>query len=83
MRHVELVMRRRVVMAFIRADALMVSFHRTALIETPAGGWVRVDDDSVLDPQLTRMIPSKRRYAPPFINTEEGQIPKYPYIGVT
>jgi len=76
----ELVMRRRVVRAFILADAVRVSFTRRTLVETPAGGWVRTKEPTPLAPQVARLVPSKRRYAPPFVNTEEGEIPKWPYI---
>lgn len=75
----ELMMRRRLVREFIRVDSARVSFVRASgKVKTAAGAWVE-GPPSTLAPQLTRLIPAKRRYGNALVNTEAGDIEKWPY----
>lgn len=72
-------MRRRVVAEFIRVDDAKVSFKRILKVKTDAGGYVE-QEQPPLPPQRVRLIPQKRRFASSFVNTEAGEIEKWPYI---
>lgn len=75
----ELAVRRRLVREFIRVDSAEVSFVRASgRIKTPAGGYIDGPPDTLL-PQTTRLIPAKRRYNSALVNSEAGDIEKWPY----
>lgn len=80
MNAVELVVRRRLVRAFVQADAVSVQFiRRTARAKSEAGGWVASVSAPLL-PQTVRIIPSKRRYDHGLVNSEAGEIPHTEYL---
>lgn len=75
MNPLELVMRRRNVAEFIRADPARVQFIRSGeRIKTAAGGFV-ASIPTTLSPQRVRILPNKRRYNSDLINSEAGEIP--------
>lgn len=75
----ELLMRRRIVREFIRVDYARVSLVRPgAKTKTAAGAWTQ-GTPTTLSPQLVRLIPAKRRYNSALVNTEAGDIEKWPY----
>ncbi|MCA1800475.1 MAG: hypothetical protein LC650_04205 [Actinobacteria bacterium] len=74
----ELLIRRRLVWEFIMADYADVAFRRTVKTKTDAGGY-REDEQPALPAQRIRLIPQKRRFASTFVNTEAGEIEKWPY----
>lgn len=81
MNPIELIVRRRLVDAFIKADSVRVSFiRRVNRQKTEAGGWVSEPDLPPLSPQTVRLIPSKRRFDNGLINAEAGEIPKSEYL---
>ena len=69
MNPVELLMRRRNVLAFIEADSIEVVFTRETKTKTPAGGFV-TSWAPLSVCQIARIIPSKRRYAYTGVNTK-------------
>lgn len=75
----ELTLRRRIVAEFIRVDSAKVSFRRVEKVKTDAGAYVENELPPLL-PQVVRFIPQKRRFASTFVNTEAGEIEKWPYI---
>lgn len=80
MNHTELIMRRRVVLAFIKADPVEVSFvRRSTPTRTAAGGLVNVPDEPLV-PQQARIIQNKRRYDNGLVNSEAGSIPDTTYL---
>lgn len=79
MNRIELLMRRRNVLAFIQADPISVIFTRQTKVKSNAGGYITTSVP-LTQCQLGRIIPSKRRYAYTGVNTEAGQIPFWPYI---
>lgn len=80
MNRTELVMRRRVFAAFVKADPVQVEFTRQgAVVYTPAGGTVR-GPSRMLDPQQGRIVQAKRRYDPGLVNSEAGSIPDTQYL---
>lgn len=80
MNRTELVMRRRVFAAFVKADPVQVAFMRKPEVtKTPAGGLVR-GEPIVLDPQEGRIVQAKRRYDPGLVNSEAGSIPDTQYL---
>ena len=77
---VELIARRRVVDAFIKADSVSISLYRPGeKVQTPSGGYTR-QEPFILDPQEMAIIPSKRRYDKGIINSEAGSIIKSEYL---
>ena len=77
---VELVSRRRLVNAFIKADYAMVAFVRPGEItKTDAGGKVR-GTPTELEEQQVAIIQSKRRYDSALVNAEAGSIPETEYL---
>lgn len=79
---VELIMRRRVVKAFIKADVMpLVLTRELPAVKNPeTGGYVRASGDpSVLDPQDMRIIQNVRRYTDGLVNAEAGDIPNTEY----
>lgn len=80
MNRVELIMRRRAVGEFIRADPVEVIITRPGeLIETAAGGSVR-GASSPLAPQQFRIVQNRRRYDNGLVNSEAGAIPHTDYL---
>lgn len=76
---VELVARRRLVDAFIKADPVTVVLSRQGdKIQSAAGGHTR-PDPSDLDPQQVAIIPGKRRWDSGLVNSEAGDIPVADY----
>lgn len=80
MDHVELIIRRRLVKAFIFADPVSIRFTRaTEPVRTEAGGFVP-GEPVMLNPQIARIVPSKRRFDNGLINSEAGDIPRTDYL---
>lgn len=80
MNQVELMMRRRNVAAFIKADPVSVAFRRaTGSARTAAGGYVKNADDT-LQPQQARIVQNRRRYTAGLVNSEAGDIPDTDYL---
>lgn len=76
----ELVMRRRNVRAFIKADPVNIIVSRSQGKEkTAAGGWVSKPNID-LPSQEARIVLNKRRYNPGVINSEAGQIVETDYL---
>lgn len=76
----EMLMRRRVVKAFIDADSVKVIVTRkTGTMKTEAGGYIS-KPDKVLEPQTARIILNKRRYTAGIVNAEAGDIPHTDYL---
>jgi hypothetical protein len=78
----ELIVRRRLVLAFIRADPISVQFsRRPARLKTESGGWVKSSAPPTSIPrQIVRIIPSKRRFDNGLVNAEAGEIPRSEYL---
>lgn len=77
----ELLMRRRNVRAFIKADPATIVIRRKA---SPArnpntGGYVQGADVPPLDPQVVRIVQNVRRYTDGIVNAEAGDIPNSEY----
>lgn len=71
---VELIVRRRLVQAFIDASPTTVTFIRPGeKVKTAAGGYIP-GDGLPLSPQKVFIGPSKRRYDTGIINSEAGHI---------
>ena len=73
----ELKMRRRNVREFIRVDSAVITLIRQVRTKTPSGGYE--DTPAPQAPQTVRLVPAKRRYGSAFVNSEAGQVEKYPY----
>lgn len=80
MSHAELVMRRRNVRAFIKADSIDITLMRhLPPTPSPAGGLVASAPEP-LDPQEARIVLNKRRYTNGLVNSEAGEIPHTDYL---
>jgi hypothetical protein len=80
MNPVELMVRRRNVAAFQKADEVTFVIRRAGeRTKTAAGGWVRPAPVS-LPPQQGRIVLNKRRYSPGLVNAEAGDIPQFDYL---
>jgi len=79
---VELMVRKRLVREFINVDYADVVFIRKTRLKTSAGGYKEVELP-LSKAQRIRLIPNKRRFASTFVNTEAGEIEKWPYILIT
>lgn len=81
MNHVELVMRRRSVREFIKADPidLVISRKTEPIKNTETGGYTG-GELVTLSSQLARIVLNKRRYNPGIINAEAGDIPHTDYL---
>lgn len=80
MHKAELVMRRRNVLEFIKADPIKVAFTRAGeLAKTNSGGKVR-QPSAVLPAQRVRIVLNKRRYTNGLVNSEAGEIPHTDYL---
>lgn len=80
MDRVELLVRRRLVRAFIEADPVSIAVTRkSAPVKTAAGGYVSGTPTTLL-PQVARIVLNKRRYTDGLINSEAGEIPHTEYL---
>lgn len=80
MNRVELIMRRRNVLAFIKADPVFIEFSRNGEpIKSAAGGWIK-SPATVLPSQRARIVQNKRRYNNGIVNSEAGDIPHTDYL---
>lgn len=75
---VELLVRRRIVKAFIDVDFADIELRRIYWAKNERGARVK-SDPTLLGPQRVRLIVSKRRYNTSLVNSEAGEIEKYPY----
>jgi len=77
---IELLMRRRNVHEFIRADKIEVVFTRKAAsVKTDAGGYTPGAPET-LEPQTVRIVLNKRRFNRGIVNSEAGDIPHTDYL---
>ncbi len=67
----ELLLRRRNLDAFIRADPVTITFSRPTQVNTGNGGW-KPGTPTVLPPQQMRFVPFKRRLSDEIVNTQDG-----------
>lgn len=80
MNPVELLMRRRNVRAFIKADPVnIVVLRQGPSVKTPAGGYIK-GTIQTLDSQEGRIVLNKRRFNPGVINSEAGDITETDYL---
>lgn len=80
MNPVELLMRRRNVAAFIKADPIsLVVSRKTEPTKTASGGYV-AGTPNTLEPQTARIVHNTRRYKNGLVNTEAGDIPDTDYL---
>lgn len=71
---VELMARRRLVAAFIKANPVTAAFTRAGVkVQTAGGGYTR-GTPTELEPQTFAIVPAKRRYDNGIINAEAGDI---------
>lgn len=75
---IELITRRRIVKAFIDADYADIQLERQVWMKNERGARVK-GEPILLPPQRVRLIVSKRRYNTALVNSEAGNIEKYPY----
>lgn len=84
MNPVELMMRRRNVDAFEKADPIELRILRAPEpTKTDAGGWVQGDSEPLpapFDVQSARIVHNTRRYKAGLVNTEAGDIPDTDYL---
>jgi len=81
MNHAELIMRRRNVLEFIKADPIALIISRDAEpTKTAAGGYVKGIEDDPLPPQQARIVQNRRRYNNGIVNSEAGDIPHTDYL---
>lgn len=81
MNRAELIMRRRNVLAFIKADPVSIVLNRpVAPVKTESGGYVRTAPGVSLAPQQARIVQNKRRFNPGLVNSEAGEIPDTDYL---
>ena len=80
MNKTEMLMRRRVVLEFIKADPVYIEFSRKAEpTKSAAGGWIQ-GDPLVLPSQRARIVLNKRRFNNGIVNAEAGDIPHTDYL---
>lgn len=80
MNQTELVMRRRNVAAFIKADPVNVSFTRLPEPTRTAAGGLVASGAATLPAQQARIVLNKRRYTAGLVNAEAGEIPHTDYL---
>lgn len=73
-----LLMLRRNIDAFIKADPVTIALNRITKVETPAGGFTEESYDIL--PQEFRLVPFKRRLTQQEVNTQDGPIPHLAYV---
>lgn len=80
MNPLEMMMRRRNVAAFIKADPVLITISRAGEPEKSlAGGWVKTPP-TTLPPQQARIVLNKRRFNNGLINSEAGDIPHTDFL---
>lgn len=80
MNPMEMMMRRRNVAAFIKADPVFITVSRAGEpVKSPAGGWVQASSAALL-PQRARIVLNKRRFNNGIVNSEAGDIPHTDYL---
>lgn len=84
MNPVELMMRRRNVDAFEKADPIVLVILRAPEpTKTAAGGWIQGDPEPLpapFDNQSARIVHNTRRYKNGLVNSEAGDIPDTDYL---
>lgn len=76
----ELIVRRRIVRAFISAEAISIQLiRRGTRTRTGAGGWTTLPS-LPRPPQMVRIVAAKRRFDNGLVNTEFGELPKTEYL---
>lgn len=80
MKQTELIMRRRVVKSFIKADSVLISVSRKAVPQKSAAGGYTQGIISVIPPQQARIVLNKRRFNNGLVNSEAGEIPHTDYL---
>lgn len=81
MNRTELLMRRRNVDAFEKADPIELVVHRLPdPVKTAAGGFEPQGPAAMLEPQSARIVHNTRRYKNGLVNTEAGDIPDTDYL---
>lgn len=82
MNHVELLMRRRNFLAFVKADPVSVQFIRKDAPEPDAAGGFKASSSPAtpLQPQQARIVHNTRRYKNGLVNAEAGEIPLTDYL---
>jgi hypothetical protein len=80
MNPVELIMRRRVLGAFIDADPVEIVLTRAGTVSLTAGGGTVRGAPTTLSSQRARIVQAKRRYDNGLINSEAGYIPHTDYL---
>ena len=74
-------MSRRIVNAEINADPSYVLVMRAIRVDTADGGYKDLPRAAIgSTPQQVLIVPAKRRLSDMLINTELGDLPKYPYL---
>lgn len=81
MKPVELLMHRRQIAAWLKADQVQVVLWRSEKIQTPTAAWVE-GDPLPLAPQWVRLIPFKRRLTDMVFNNTAGKVEDLPYVMV-
>lgn len=80
MNPIELTMRRRNVLAFIKADPFRIVLNRAAdPVISEAGGRIK-GEATTIAPQLVRIVQNVRRYTNGLVNSEAGYIPNTNYL---
>jgi hypothetical protein len=70
---------RKVMAAFIEADAYSIELHRPTFSETATGGYVK-GNYLTLPAQRFRLVPYKRRLTDLTTPTADGEVPTLPYV---
>lgn len=79
MNRVELIVRRRLLKAFIDAQPVDITLVRRVRVETPAGGWT-LEEPAEVPPQRFRLVPFKRRLTHQTEDNQDGSFPRLPYV---
>lgn len=79
MNRAELVVRRRLVKAFIDADPVDIVLTRTSKVATRGAGF-KQGTPRDLDPLRGRIVPTKRRWTDPFVVIQPGDVIRYPFL---
>lgn len=76
----ELIMRRKNVSEFIRADSKMVTIERLGKPIRTAGGGTKPGELITLLPQQVRIVQNVRRFTAGIVNAEAGDVPNGLYV---
>lgn len=80
MNKIELMMRRKAVAAFIKADPVFISVTREGLpVQSAAGGYTPGTPETI-SPQQARIVQNRRRFNNGIVNSEAGDIPHTDYL---